>query len=78
MRLTIRHISFLLAGIVLSAVMVLLATSRPEYCGQPNVLASHFEATEDAPSPTLAPPQKVVVVFVETDKPDIEIGWAKN
>jgi hypothetical protein len=78
MRLTIRHISYLLTVIVLSAVMVVLATSRPEYCGQSNAVESRLEATADAPSPTLAPPQKMVVVFVETDKPDIEIGWANN
>jgi hypothetical protein len=72
------RLSFLLTGIILSAVMVILATSRPEYCGQPSPAMPQLPVAVDASSPTLAPPQKVVVLCVEADKPDIEIGWAKN
>jgi hypothetical protein len=28
--------------------------------------------------PTPAPPQKMVVVHVEADRTDLEIGWAEN
>jgi hypothetical protein len=78
MRLNVCRISFLLTSVVLTAAMIFLTTSRPEYCGQPTSLMPQPQAAVAAPSPTLAPPQKVVVVCVEADKPDIEIGWAKN
>jgi hypothetical protein len=78
MRITIRSISFLLTGAIVSAAMTFLATSRVEYCGQPETLRPQTQAAAKGPSPTLAPPQKVVVVYVEADKPDIEVGWAKN
>jgi hypothetical protein len=72
------RLSFLLTGIILSAVMVVLAASRPEYCGQPSPSSPQLQTAADASSPTLAPPQKVVVLSIEADKPDLEIGWAKN
>jgi hypothetical protein len=78
MRMNVCRISFLLTGVVLSVAMVFLATSRPEYCGQPTSLKPQSQTASAAPSPTLAPPQKVVVVCVEADKPDIEVSWATN
>jgi hypothetical protein len=67
-------------GTVLLAVMVLLGASRLEYCGQPEILRPQIGATTmaEGPSPTLAPPQKLVFVRVEADKADLEIGWAEN
>lgn len=66
--------SILLAG------LWLLATSRLEYCGPSPVPTSHVDTASSLPSPTptLAPPRKVVIVRVETDKPDLQVGWAEN
>jgi hypothetical protein len=68
-----------LAGIALLAAMVLLLTHPLEYCGQPATwrpAATVRVAKRLAPTP--APPQKLVYVNVETDKPDLEVGWAEN
>ena len=59
---------------------IALATSQPEYCGpldgpRPHVAAA---ASADARTPTPAPPQNLVFVRVESDKPDIQVGWADN
>jgi hypothetical protein len=32
----------------------------------------------DSPAPTPAPPRALVVVQVQTDRPDLEVGWAEN
>jgi len=32
----------------------------------------------DARGPTLAPPRRAVVVRVETDRPELEIGWLEQ
>jgi hypothetical protein len=73
-------LSLSLAGAVLLIAMTLLATSRLEYCGQPEALRPQRDSSTavETRSPTLAPPQEVVFVRVETDKPDLEIGWAEN
>lgn len=65
---------------VLVAVMVFLGTSRLEYCGQPEVLRPRIGTmlAAEGPTPTLAPPLKVVVVRVEADNTDLEVGWAEN
>jgi hypothetical protein len=79
-RITSR-LSLILAGAILLAAAVALTTiRRPEDCRPPDILRSHANAAmaADAPTPTLAPPQKVVFVRVETDKSDIEVGWAEN
>jgi hypothetical protein len=80
MRLIASQLSVFVTGTVLLAVMVLLGTSRLEYCGQPEVLRPWIGAAvaAEGPSPTLAPPQKVVFVRVEADKADLEISWAEN
>jgi hypothetical protein len=74
------RVPLILTAIVLVSAAVLLATSRLEYCGQPESLRPRVEAVvaEKTQWPTLAPPQKMVFIRVETDKPDLEIGWAKN
>jgi hypothetical protein len=74
------HVSLVLAGVVLAAAMVLLSSSQLEYCGQPSVMQSNRTAASmcQSQAPTLAPPQKVVFVHIETDKPDVEIGWLEN
>jgi hypothetical protein len=74
------RLSFLLTASLLAAGLLLLAVGRLDYCGrieapQPRVTAV---TTSDSPSPTLAPPLKVVFVHVEADKSDIEVGWLDN
>jgi len=80
MTLITSRLPVFVTGSVLLAVMVLLATSRLEYCGQPEVLRPQIGAAIEAEgsSPTLAPPLKVVFVRVEADKADLEVGWAEN
>ena len=72
------RLSFLFTGIILAVAMAFLAVGRPEYCGQNLASRASLMAETDKAAPTLAPPQKVVVVRVESDKQDIEIGWAQN
>jgi len=79
-RITSR-ISLILAGAILLAVALLLTTIRqPDSCSPPDILRAHKDAVAaaSAPTPTLAPPQKVVFVQVEADKSDIVVGWAEN
>jgi hypothetical protein len=73
-------IPLILTVAVLLAATMLLNTDRLEYCGQPEALRqrSHVGATAEKHGPTLAPPQKVVFVRIESDKPNLEIGWAEN
>jgi hypothetical protein len=80
MRSIVSYIPLVLATAVLLIALILGGTSRLEYCGQPETLRPH-----DAPMiaakphwPTLAPPQKVVFIRVEADKPDLQVGWADN
>jgi len=70
----------ILTGAVLLATAMLLASSRLEYCDQPEALRPQTDCVTavEARCPTLAPPQKVVYVRVEADKPDLEIAWAEN
>ena len=62
---------------VLSLTMILLATSRLEYCGQPECLQPRIDVASTR-WPTLAPRQNVVFIQIESGKPDLEIGWAGN
>jgi len=80
MRSIASRLALILAGTILSATMVMLATSRPEYCGPIDIPRPHAEpvASASASTPTLAPRQNLVVVQVESDRPDIQIGWAEN
>lgn len=73
-------ISLLLTGAVLLLGVALLMTDRLEYCGQPASLRPRAAAdrVSAAGRPTLAPPQKVVLVSVEADLSDIEIGWVEK
>ena len=73
-------VPLVLTGVVLALSMIVLAGSRLEYCGQPEALRPRIDAaaTPATHAPTLAPPLKVVFVRVETDKPDVEVGWAEN
>ncbi len=74
------RVPLILTAIVLLSAAVLLATSRLEYCGQPEALRPRSEVVVAAKTqwPTLAPPQKMVFIRVETDKPDLQVGWAPN
>jgi hypothetical protein len=77
MRFIASRLPLILTGLILVAVMGLLATGGPEYCGRPGPTGpSPAAAAADGPAPTLAPPQKIVLVRVEADKSDLEIGWA--
>ena len=80
MKLIASRSPLILAGTLLLAAMCLLTTSRLEYCGQAETLRPRIDALTamKAPVPTLAPPQEVVFIRVETDKPDLEVGWAEN
>jgi hypothetical protein len=71
-------LSVILAGTILLGATGLLATSRLEYCGQPTPrqMPTNAAMAVGSPAPTLAPPQSVVFVRVEADKPDLEVGWA--
>jgi hypothetical protein len=71
------RVPLILTAAVLLSTAMLLATGRLEYCGQPEALQPRIEAVV-ATRPTLAPPKNVVFVRVETDKPDLEVGWANN
>jgi hypothetical protein len=77
MKTTTSHVSLILSGTALLAGMLLLTTFRLEYCGQPEALRPRGNAATaaNAPTPTLAPPVKVVFVRVEADKSDLEVGW---
>ena len=72
--------ALVLAGTTLLGSMAVLATSRPEECSPPDMPKPHVvtAASANAPAPTLAPPQNLVFVRVESDKPDIQVGWADN
>jgi hypothetical protein len=80
MRSITSQLALVLAGTILLGLLAVLATSRPEYCGPVDAPRSHAQAAKSISSqaPTLAPQQNVVVVQVESDRPDIEIGWAEN
>jgi hypothetical protein len=80
MRAITSRLALLLAGAILATTMAMLATSRPEYCGPIDVPSSHAQAatSPSAATPTLAPRQNLVVVQVESDRPDIQITWADN
>ena len=79
MKLIAPRFSLILAGTILFAALLTLTTSRPEDCGSLDRPAPHVKAASaNAPAPTLAPPQNLVFVRVESDKPDIQIGWAEN
>jgi hypothetical protein len=80
MRTFTSRLALVLAGAILTATMLMLATSRPEYCGPIDIPRPHAQAatSASAATPTLAPRQSLVVVQVESDKPDIQIGWADN
>jgi hypothetical protein len=73
-------ICLLLTGCILLAGLLLLTTSRLEYCGRTDVLQPHANAemVTNGPTPTLAPPLKVVFVRVEADKSDLEVAWLND
>jgi hypothetical protein len=71
------HFALVLAGMILIAMTVALATSRPDDCGLLECPRPHVNAAVvGAPTPTLAPPQNLVFVRVESDKPDIQVSWS--
>ena len=72
------RLPWLFNGVVLLAAVTLLAAARLEYCGQPEALRPRHNMAADTRGPTLAPPQKVVFVQIEADKPDLEVGWAER
>jgi hypothetical protein len=64
----------------LIGLFVALNSARFEVCepvALPEALSSVASAI-NAPSPTLAPPREVVTLQIQTDHPEIEVGWAEN
>ena len=57
MKLLASGLPLILTGTILSLAMVLLATSRLEYCGQPEVPQSHIHAAAAAETLKNATPQ---------------------
>ena len=80
MRRITSQLALVLAGTILFAAISLLAASRPEDCSPLDMPKPHVAAvaSANAATPTLAPPQNLVFVKVESDKPDIQVGWADN
>jgi hypothetical protein len=74
------HIPLIVTTTILLVAMLLLSTGRLEYCGQPEALRPRIDvaAAAERRGPTPAPPPKIVVVHVEADRSDLEIGWAEN
>ena len=74
--------ALVLAGMILIAMTVALARSRPEDCGLLDGSSScprvNAVVSTDARTPTPAPPQNLVIVRVESDKPDIQVSWSEN
>jgi hypothetical protein len=69
-----------LTGCLLLAGLLLLTTGRLEYCGRTDIVPPHTNAVAATagPTPTLAPPLRVVFVHVEADKSDIEVAWLND
>jgi hypothetical protein len=80
MKLIVACLPLTLTAAILLATAMFLASSRLEYCDQPEALRPHTDSAIalEACLPTLAPPQKVVYLHVEADKPDLQISWAGN
>ena len=80
MKLLASRLPLILTATILLATATLLASGRLEYCDQPEALRPRTDRVSvvEACSPTLAPPQKVVYVHVEADKPGLQVSWAGN
>jgi hypothetical protein len=74
------RLALVLSDMILLAVLVVLATGHSEDCSPPVIPASPASAVAAAgtPTPTLAPQHRLVFVRVESDKPDIQVGWAEE
>jgi hypothetical protein len=74
------RISLVVAAAVLLTGMTALIVGQPDTCDPSCFLTAPSHAHVDAggPTPTLAPPQKLVVVKIEVDKPDLQIGWVEG
>ncbi len=75
MKTACRVACWLITGTIVVSMMFVLGTNRLAYCGQAELLPRHVE-TLAARWPTPAPPPNVVFVHIETDEPDLQIGWA--
>jgi hypothetical protein len=69
-------ISLVLATAALLAVGAWLGTTVPDSCG--GVIIPRPVTAASGPVPTPAPPQKAVLVRVEVDESDLQVGWADN
>ncbi len=71
----------LLAGAIVLIFLAVLTASHPLDCSQPDVWPPRLttgRSSLSAAAPTPAPPQNQIFVRVESDRPDIEVGWASN
>jgi hypothetical protein len=74
------RVAWLLAIVIVPAFLMVLSAGQPEYCDPIDTPRPHAETATptSACTPTLAPQQNLVVVRVESDRPDIKVGWAED
>jgi hypothetical protein len=80
MKLISSRIPLLVAAAVVLTAMIALMAGHFKSC-DPSCLPvapAQTSASASGPTPTLAPPQKMVVVKVEVDKPDLQVGWVES
>jgi hypothetical protein len=80
MKLIASRIPLFAASAILLAAMIALVAIEPDLCDSAcsSVAPAQTSAGASGPTPTLAPPQKMVVVQVEVDKPDLQVGWVES
>lgn len=81
MKSLVSRLLLLLTGAIMLIFLVVLTASHPVDCSQPDIWPPRFATTgssSPAAAPTPAPPRNQIFVRVESDRPDIEVGWASN
>jgi hypothetical protein len=70
----------LLTCCVLLGVFVALANCRFEFCDPASMAHTlpQVACNASVPTPTLAPSRELVSLQIETDRSDLEVGWAEN
>jgi hypothetical protein len=65
---------------ILLGVFSALASTRFDLCDQAPTpqLPLRVASLANVPAPTPAPPREIVTVQIQTDHPDLEVGWAEN
>ena len=80
MRLIASRIPMMVAAAVLLSAAIALLAGHPDAWDPACMPGAPVHRRVDAagPTPTLAPPPKTVVVKVEVDKPDLQVGWVES